>query len=115
MRTGVRIQKVPNPAHGPGQGIPIQFDSLFPRSLYLFLGLWKLLTRTNVFVWRSYLPQSPPGVFFLYLSNQAFLCCLSHPSRLCKRWSLVSWTECKSYSVISVSLRATDQRKQKLH
>lgn len=61
---------------------------------------------------RSYLRPSPPGVVFLCHSSQAFLC---SPPQLCKWRSLAPWTECKSYSVISLSLRATDQRKQKLY
>lgn len=88
------------------------FDFRFPRDFCLFLRLWKLLTRTSFFVWRSYLRPSPPGVVFLCHSSQAFLC---SPPQLCKWRSLAPWTECKSYSVISLSLRATDQRKQKLY
>jgi hypothetical protein len=63
------------------------------------------VTRTSVSVWRFYLVPH-----HLCLFSQAFLS--HHP--LPKSCSLSSWTECNSYSVILLSFRATDERKQKL-
>lgn len=75
---------------------------MFPRP-------WKLLSRRRNPVWRSYRHASLLGVLF----SSIFPAWHSSSITL-KCHSLSSWMECKSYSVISHSFRATDQRKHKL-
>lgn len=111
-RTGGRIHGAPQPSAGQAWELLPTCDSLFPGGFYLLLRLWKLLSRTSIFVWRFYLLPSPRGVICLPLSSQAFLCCQSPAPQLFEWWSLASWTEGRSYSVISPSFRATDQREQ---